>query len=194
MTWSWLSFVVGVLVGWLIEWLIDRFSERRTRSGPEAGAADALALRVQLDEAQARERELEAEISDLRAELEAQHQATGDCTEALEECRAELAAALAAPSVAAKAAPVVVEPQDLTRIEGIGPKIAGLLNEAGILDYAQLAAAPVEHLREILRAAGSRYAMANPASWPQQAGLAAEEKWEELDALQDRLSAGRETG
>jgi predicted flap endonuclease-1-like 5' DNA nuclease len=109
----------------------------------------------------------------------------------LDECRAELAAALAAADVAARVAPIPVEPQDLTRIEGIGPKIAGLLNEAGILNYAQLAAAPVDRLVEVLRAAGSRYAMANPGSWPQQAGLAAEEKWEELDALQDQLSAGR---
>ena len=39
--------------------------------------------------------------------------------------------------------------------------------------------------------AGPRYRIANPSSWPEQARLAAEEKWDELQALQDGLTAGR---
>jgi hypothetical protein len=46
-------------------------------------------------------------------------------------------------------------------------------------------------LREILEAAGSRYKMFDPATWPQQAGLAAQGKWEELKELQGKLSGGR---
>lgn len=94
-----------------------------------------------------------------------------------------------APS--APAAPPA-EKQDLTQIEGIGPKISGVLQEAGILNFAMLAEASVDRLREILAAAGSRYRIADPSTWPQQARLAAEEKWDELEALQDRLSGGRE--
>jgi predicted flap endonuclease-1-like 5' DNA nuclease len=82
--------------------------------------------------------------------------------------------------------------QDLTKIEGIGPKIAGLLQDAGILNYALLADAPVERLREVLAAAGSRYRIADPTTWPRQARLAAEDKWDELQALQDRFKGGRE--
>ena len=86
---------------------------------------------------------------------------------------------------------VVVEPDDLLKIEGIGPKIAGILQDNDILTYAQLADAPVGRLHEILQGAGPRYRLADPASWPEQARLAAEERWEELQDLQDRLSGGR---
>jgi predicted flap endonuclease-1-like 5' DNA nuclease len=83
------------------------------------------------------------------------------------------------------------EPQDLTKIEGIGPKVQGLLNEAGIVAYRQLADTPVETLEGILEAAGPHYRMIKPGTWPEQARLAAAAKWDELEALQDRLSGGR---
>lgn len=71
---------------------------------------------------------------------------------------------------------------DLTRLEGIGPKICALLHAAGIHTFEQLAAASVARLAEILRAAGPRFRMHDPASWPSQARLAAEGRWAELDA------------
>lgn len=79
----------------------------------------------------------------------------------------------------------------LTKIEGIGPKVNGLLNDAGILSFTDLANASYEQLKEILAAAGSRYKMMEPATWPQQAQLAADEKWDELKELQDKLDGGR---
>ena len=42
------------------------------------------------------------------------------------------------------------EPDDLTLIEGIGPKINALLNQNGVYTFAQLAATSVERLRSIL--------------------------------------------
>jgi predicted flap endonuclease-1-like 5' DNA nuclease len=88
------------------------------------------------------------------------------------------------------AAPVVpAQPDDLKKIEGIGPKVAGLLNENGISTFVQLAATPVEKLDEILEAA--KLQMMNPASWPQQAQLAANGEWEALQKLQDELKGGR---
>lgn len=80
---------------------------------------------------------------------------------------------------------------DLTLVEGIGPKIAELLHGADITSFAELAAADVEQLRSVLQEAGSRFAMHDPATWPQQAGLAAEGKMDELKALQDELKGGR---
>jgi predicted flap endonuclease-1-like 5' DNA nuclease len=90
--------------------------------------------------------------------------------------------------------PVVAESaeDDLVVIEGIGPKIAGVLKQNGIRTFATLAAADVSTLQTILRAAGSRYQMANPASWPRQAHLAASGMWDELKALQASLNAGRD--
>jgi large subunit ribosomal protein L27 len=86
----------------------------------------------------------------------------------------------------------VVEADDLKKIEGIGPKIAEIFNEAGINTFAELAAAPEEKLKEILTDAGSRYASKNPSTWPQQAKLAAEGKWDKLKELQDKLKGGIE--
>lgn len=73
---------------------------------------------------------------------------------------------------------------DLTLIEGVGPKINQLLNQAGIQTFSQLAAT------EILDDADLRFI--DPASWPEQAQLAAQGKMAELEAMQARLKGGRE--
>jgi trigger factor len=83
-----------------------------------------------------------------------------------------------------------VETQDLAKIEGIGPKTKGLLYDAGIVTFAQLADTDLGRLKEILDAAGSRYRAIKPDTWPQQARLAAEAKWDELRSLQDNISGG----
>jgi predicted flap endonuclease-1-like 5' DNA nuclease len=81
-------------------------------------------------------------------------------------------------------------PDDLKRIEGIGPKISGLLQTAGITTFAQLAAADVGRLRQIL-AEANLTALADPATWAEQARLAAAGQWEALEALQQELKGGR---
>ena len=103
-----------------------------------------------------------------------------------EEVHGEHREPAAAPTVPPEA---VVD--DLTKIEGIGPKVEALLNEAGIKTYAQLAAKTPEELDEILDAAGSIYKAMDETSWPKQAALAADGKWEELEKLQDELVGGR---
>ena len=89
----------------------------------------------------------------------------------------------------AAAAPAPAIPDDLEIIEGIGPKIAGVFKEAGISTFAQLAATPVERLEEILKAANLR--LGDPATWPEQARLAAAGDLEGLKKLQDSLKGGR---
>jgi predicted flap endonuclease-1-like 5' DNA nuclease len=84
-----------------------------------------------------------------------------------------------------------IEPDNLKKIEGIGPKIAGILNENSIWTFAQLAQADVVHLKVILENAGPRFRLANPATWPEQAQMAAAGEWDNLKALQDRLKHGR---
>ena len=83
----------------------------------------------------------------------------------------------------------VAVPDDLTRIEGIGPKISGLLREAGISTFADLAEASVDRLQELVADAGLT-ALADPETWAEQARLAAEGQWERLEALQDELKGG----
>ena len=81
------------------------------------------------------------------------------------------------------------EPDDLTRIEGIGPKINQLLGAAGITTYAQLADADIDMIDSKLDEAGITFA--HPGTWPEQAKLASEGKWDELEALQDSMKGGR---
>jgi len=81
-------------------------------------------------------------------------------------------------------------PDDLKRIEGIGPVMERVLHEAGIFTFADLAAHTPEALQAILDAAGVRR-ITSPETWPEQARLAAEGRWEELAALQDSLKGGR---
>ncbi len=81
---------------------------------------------------------------------------------------------------------------DLKAIEGIGPKIASLLNNAGVNTWKQLADCSVEKIQKILDNAGKRYALADPGTWPKQAAMADEGKWDELQEYQDFLQGGKE--
>jgi predicted flap endonuclease-1-like 5' DNA nuclease len=112
-----------------------------------------------------------------------------DPPQTTEEATADLSVELRAAVKSTESGGVIVFPsQDLTRIKGIGPKIEKILNQVGIVNYEQLAGTPASRLEEILDAAGPRYRMAHPGAWPQEARLAATEKWDELDALQERVS------
>lgn len=78
---------------------------------------------------------------------------------------------------------------DLEIVEGIGPKINQILQQAGIRTFKQLAETEVDALEAILRGVGLR--IANPATWPEQARLAAAGEWSKLEAFQSTLKAGR---
>ena len=87
-------------------------------------------------------------------------------------------------------AKVELVPDNLEIIEGIGPKIASVLKDAGIATFRQLANASPDRLNAILDEA--KLNLADPATWAQQAQLAADGKMDELKQLQDELVAGRE--
>lgn len=80
---------------------------------------------------------------------------------------------------------------DLTKVEGIGPKIKSLLNDSDIWSFRQLADSSIDDLQAILNNAGPRYRIHSPTTWPAQANLAADDKWEELASWQDELKGGR---
>jgi predicted flap endonuclease-1-like 5' DNA nuclease len=79
---------------------------------------------------------------------------------------------------------------DLTKIEGIGPKIADVLVANGITTFAELSASKVGDLRTIL--ADNDLASHEPKTWSKQATLAKNEKWDKLAELQEELKGGRE--
>ena len=107
---------------------------------------------------------------------------------------AEVAVPLATEGTAVSEppAPVAIEPDDLKKIEGIGPKISGILQEAGISTFTQLANTAVADLERIVREEGG-IRLAKPDTWPEQAALAAAHDWDGLEKLQDELTGGRRT-
>lgn len=100
----------------------------------------------------------------------------------------------AAASVATPKGAASSKPDQLKKIEGIGPKIAEHLVAGGIVSFADLADASQEKLKQILTDAGPRYQMHDPGTWPMQAALARDEKWDELNVLQDKLDGGKFVG
>jgi hypothetical protein len=86
-----------------------------------------------------------------------------------------------------EAAPV--KPDDLKKIEGIGPKVASLLNDAGITTYQGMVDAGAEKLESILDEASLQ--MIDADTWPEQSKLAAAGDWDGLTALQDDLKGGK---
>lgn len=115
----------------------------------------------------------------------------------VEETPVEEAEPIAAAPVKAKAEKITlpsgktIKQDDLKIVEGIGPKIEGLFNEAGIFTWADLKNADIEKLKEILAEAGSRYRIHDPSTWARQAQLADEGNWEELEQYQDQLKGGK---
>jgi predicted flap endonuclease-1-like 5' DNA nuclease len=87
--------------------------------------------------------------------------------------------------------PVVQEKSadDLTMIEGIGPKVSRVLNDAGIMSFADLAAADAARVERALDEAGLQ--MMDPEGWIEQAKLAARGDMEGLNKLQEELKGGR---
>jgi len=140
--------------------------------------------------AEVTDKAVEAEV---KAKDESKKDAVKDTPEAAEEVKEKVVkeAPKAKASKAKTSKAKASGGDDLKKIEGVGPKTAEILTEAGVATYAKLAESRVDQIKEILAAAGNRYKSFDPTTWPQQAGLAAEGKWDELKVLQDELDGGR---
>ncbi len=131
----------------------------------------------------------EQEHEELKSRLSAHEAACGSCEERQAAQNATIAA-LEQRITDLERQSQIKRPDDLTKIVGIGPEISKLLAKAGIQSFAQLAATEVSRIKRLL-AAGERFALADPSSWPEQAKYAAEERWNELKDLQSKLRTGR---
>jgi large subunit ribosomal protein L21 len=85
---------------------------------------------------------------------------------------------------------VAKKADDLKKVEGIGPKIEAIFVEAGIDSFKKLAKADLTKLKTILEAAGPDFASKIPDSWPLQAQMAADGKWDELAKWQEDIKGG----
>ncbi|MGC8879916.1 MAG: helix-hairpin-helix domain-containing protein [Anaerolineae bacterium] len=191
---SWVTIVIIVVAAIIILlvwwWLGRRPSELGAPYQPSSAATRG-AEQAAPEAPPVREAERWAEAPPPVSEATRWAEATAPAVEVEREAKVE-APAEVTPQAEAAAPAVEVEPSapdDLQMIEGIGPKIAAMLQAHGITTFAQLAATDVERLRDIMLAANLR--IADPTTWPQQAALAAAGKWDELRALQDSLKGGR---
>ena len=180
----WLYFVAGILVGVLLEWLVDWFYWRKKRV---AWAEREAALRADVVTAQAETESVRAEVVAAQAETKIVHAELVTAREEADSLRTEL---LASEDRALKLA-IPPEPRDdLTIIEGIGTKIAELLDGQEIRTFAVLAETSEDRLRTILSDGGPGFRLADPTTWPRQARLAANRDWERLQQFKQQLRGG----
>lgn len=181
-------FVLGLLLGWLLGWWLDCWKRCKSKkaSHDSSGASSSTSSVNSLVATPAEKAEVKVTPVATAAPPAPAASATPKVAPVPEDTSWMAVPALAALAKAAKKG----GRDNLEIVEGIGPKIAGLLNDADIKTFAQLADTPVATISKILEAAGSRYRLAKPDTWPQQAGLAASGKWAALKELQDKLSGG----
>jgi predicted flap endonuclease-1-like 5' DNA nuclease len=96
------------------------------------------------------------------------------------------------PGAAVSAFGRKIQLDDLKIVEGIGEKIESILKGRGIDTWQKLSQADPDKIKEILlEVGGPQYNIHEPRTWPKQALLAHEGKWNELKKYQDELNAGK---
>lgn len=191
--WWWLlaslgSFLLGLLTGY---WLWYKYY-RRVLELEEEGKG----LRLRLTDWEEKNKELEYQIEEAKKEVSGLHHNLHLCEADKQILKSKLDQAGAAIVVGSSGVGVdyaSIFPQDnLQIVEGIGAKIEQVLISAGISHWSQLAAAKTEDLVKILENAGPNYRIHNPSTWPHQAQLAHDGKWEELIKYQKTVGSTSE--
>ena len=161
--------ILGLLLGFVLFWLYDKFFRR-----------DGTNTLV----------EKEREIQGLKTQL-------NDSRKQIEDFDKRLKESKSTDSHIGSAAKFGFSPMkngedDLTVVEGIGPKICAILKDNNYKTFEDLANSEVATLQAILDAKGPAYRLAKPASWPKQAAMCVAGDWEKLKSYQDRLVNGVE--
>lgn len=144
----------------------------------QALRGEARKLDEEIDNLQLTVGSLEKELATLRAQPDQPHA----------QAESHGIADMPAASVLPEFSPDKIRTDDLEVIIGIGPKIARLLMNRGITTWKSLSESAPDYLETILHDdGGERFRMHNPASWPHQARLLHEGRWDEFRELRDRL-------
>jgi predicted flap endonuclease-1-like 5' DNA nuclease len=170
-------FLLGLLLGWLLNWLLQKFMGKddsgSSGSGGNNDNGSAHASSAYSGSGTASGTAL-GSVGAAAAGATAAHLMSGGADKAL---------ALAAGFK-------IKGNDDIEIIEGIGPKIGDLFRENGAGSFDKIMHLSVPAMNAILEKGGSRFKLANPGTWAQQAKLCYENRWTELRDLQDNLTAG----
>jgi predicted flap endonuclease-1-like 5' DNA nuclease len=184
-----LWFLLGLVLGMVVAFVICGFLWRRwagEREDDILGLKGLLREKEQdlrgLDELLQEQKTTVLQLQDQVSQGETKIGALASELQEQKEVAGQLKLSVAAISPATKR-------DNLKRIEGIGPRISALLQEAGVTTFAQLAVTEVSRLEQIVR--GAHLEMIDPGTWPEQARLAADGRWDALQVLQDELKGGR---
>ena len=206
LVWVLLAVLLGIVIGWLLRSVAAKRQVERARAAnlntADRDELEQLRQRVAVLEPAAAERDrLQAELADLRSAGVA-----GEPAQPLVSASPPAAEPAVEPkpvettspdpdlAAASTAIGSRVAADDLTVVEGIGPKIAELCHGIGIRTWSDLAETEVSLLRTMLNDAGQRFKAHDPGTWPQQAALLASGAWDEFVALTDQLDGGRPVG
>ncbi|MFN0014434.1 MAG: hypothetical protein ACKVU2_07780 [Saprospiraceae bacterium] len=194
--------IVPFILGWLAAYIFhkvtalrDENTELNLKVSDQNNAITELRLNLSKTEA-----DLESKTGDLRKAKDALIMCESERNALREQAGGDgkSSKSVKAPPAAAAAevrtvmfAGAKVKWDSLEVVEGIGPKVSKLLNEAGITTWAQLSMTSPYRLREILDAGGAQFKLMDPETWPKQADMAVNEKWDDLKKLQDELDGGK---
>ncbi len=195
--------IIPAILGWLAAYMyykVPQLQQKNTELGADVSrlntsvdslTAEGTDLRVKLTQADAQLEDRKAQIAKLRSDLIVVESERNLLRGAPKEASKSAKVAKAPVMEKIMFAGVNYQWDDLKIVEGIGPKIEGLLHEAGIKTWSELAATSETLLVKMLDEAGPRFQMHNPATWPEQARMADAADWEALEKYQEELKGGR---
>jgi predicted flap endonuclease-1-like 5' DNA nuclease len=211
-----ISLAAGILIGTLISWIYwrQKISERETHieelETTLIKKVEDLNVRTQeqdtnLERLNSQLRQKEEEIKDLNAKIQEKDDTIRGYEEKVAELekqnshrlaqiaasenkirRLENSSAEKEQEIAVLSARINGMQDDLTTLDGIGPKVSTVLRLARITSFSRLASTSVDRIREILEAENPNLLrLTDPSTWPEQARMAAEGDWEALSALKN---------
>lgn len=180
------TFVLGILTGWLIEWLFYNFIWKKSRTTTKPEAKSIVETQVVTNEKTKKVEQVSTEIKEdakVAPKVDIKEESEVDIKDESEvESKVESKAKQEEKSS---------DPDDFTKLVGIGPSMDKRLKQIKIKSFLQLSEISVDTLMEQLTATGARVNNKTlMKSWAKQAILANSGDFDALKIFQNTLKKG----